>query len=31
MHSLGEKVLRKAVTKAFEELNAGLGPVIEGL
>jgi hypothetical protein len=27
----GEEVLRKAVTKAFEELNAGLGPVIEGL
>jgi hypothetical protein len=27
----GEEVLRNAVTKAFEELNAGLGPVIEGL
>ena len=27
----GEEVLRKAVIKAFEELNAGLGPVIEGL
>lgn len=27
----GEEVLRKAVIKAFEELHAGLGPVIEGL
>jgi len=27
----GEEVLRKAVVKAFEELNAGLGPVVEGL
>ena len=27
----GEEVLRKAVTKAFEQLNASLGPVIEGL
>jgi len=27
----GEEVLRKAVVKAFEEINAGLGPVVEGL
>jgi len=27
----GDEVLRKAVVKAFEELNAGLGPVVEGL
>ena len=27
----GEEVLRKAVVKAFEELNTGLGPVVEGL
>ena len=27
----GEEVLRKATLKAFEEINAGLGPVVDGL